>query len=104
MVRSLWLDDPRRVRPYELACVPGGGMGRVYLGWPTAGRPVAVTAIRAELADDPAFQSRFGRGDRCCAEVHGKFTALMADAPVGMAGQGVYPRALSRAASVNVAR
>jgi len=81
MVRSLQPDDPQRVGPKELARVLGG-MGQVYLDWPTDGRPVAVKVIRAELADDQESRNRFRREFAAARKVHGMFTALVADAPL----------------------
>jgi serine/threonine protein kinase len=54
--------DPRRIGPYRLVGRLGaGGMGRVYLGRPPAGRPVAIKVILEELAADPEFLVRFTR-------------------------------------------
>jgi serine/threonine protein kinase len=50
--------DPARIGPYRLIEVLGsGGMGQVYLGLSSAGRPVAVKVIRAELAADAEFRA-----------------------------------------------
>jgi serine/threonine protein kinase len=57
-------------------------MGRVYLGVSPGGRPVAVKAIRAELAADPDFRRRFGREVAAARRVSGVFTAIVVDADV----------------------
>src|SRR5690242_4574746 len=57
-------------------------MGRVYLGVSPGGRPVAVKAIRAELAADPEFRSRFGREVASARRVSGVYTAQVVDADV----------------------
>jgi hypothetical protein len=46
------------------------------------GRPVAVKMIRAELAADPDFRSRFSREVAAARRVNGLFTALVVDADV----------------------
>ena len=69
--------------PYRLVGQLGqGGMGRVYLGVSPGGRPVAVKAIRAELAADPQFRTRFGREVAAARLVSGVFTAQVVDADV----------------------
>ena len=57
-------------------------MGRVFLGVSPGGRPVAVKAIRAELAADPEFRARFGREVAAARRVSGVFTAQVVDADV----------------------
>ena len=57
-------------------------MGRVYLGVSPGGRPVAVKAIRSELAADPEFRARFGREVAAARRVSGVFTAQVVDADV----------------------
>jgi serine/threonine protein kinase len=57
-------------------------MGRVYLGVSPGGRPVAVKAIRAELAADPEFRTRFGREVASARRVSGVYTAQVVDADV----------------------
>ncbi len=62
MWRELQADDPELVGPYRLRGLLGaGGMGRVYLGVSPGGRPVAVKVIRADLAADAEFRTRFQR-------------------------------------------
>jgi eukaryotic-like serine/threonine-protein kinase len=57
-------------------------MGRVFLGVSPGGRPVAVKAIRPELAADPEFRARFGREVAAARRVSGMFTAQVVDADV----------------------
>ena len=62
MVKELQPGDPGMIGPYRLVGRLGqGGMGQVFLGVSPGGRPVAVKAIRAELASDPQFRERFAR-------------------------------------------
>jgi hypothetical protein len=73
--------DPVQVGPYRLAGVLGaGGMGRVFLGWPPDGRPVAVKVIRPELAADPEFRTRFRREVAAARAISGLYTAQVVDA------------------------
>jgi len=82
-VRELQPGDPSAIGPYRLVGQLGqGGMGRVYLGVSPGGRPVAVKAIRAELAADPQFRARFGREVAAARRVSGVFTAQVVDADV----------------------
>src|ERR1700749_691797 len=57
-------------------------LGGVFLGMSVGGRPVAVKIIRAELAADPDFRSRFSREVAAARRVNGLFTALVVDADV----------------------
>ena len=57
-------------------------MGRVFLGLSPGGRPVAVKAVRAELAADPEFRTRFGREVAAARRVSGVFTAPVVDADI----------------------
>jgi serine/threonine protein kinase len=83
MVRALQPADPRLIGPYRLVGQLGsGGMGRVFLAMSAGGRPVAVKMIRAELAADPDFRSRFSREVAAARRVNGLFTALVVDADV----------------------
>jgi len=53
-------EDPPEIGGYQLrARLGSGGMGRVYLGFSTAGRAVAVKVIHPALAQDPEFRTRF---------------------------------------------
>jgi serine/threonine protein kinase len=83
VVGELQPGDPQAIGPYRLVGQVGqGGMGRVYLGVSPGGRPVAVKAIRAELAADPQFRTRFGREVAAARRVSGVFTAQVVDADV----------------------
>jgi serine/threonine protein kinase len=83
MVRALQPADPRLIGPYRLVGQLGsGGMGQVFLAMSAGGRPVAVKMIRAELAADPDFRSRFSREVTAARRVNGLFTALVVDADV----------------------
>jgi eukaryotic-like serine/threonine-protein kinase len=74
-VSSVW------VGPYRLAGVLGaGGMGRVFLGWSSDGRPVAVKVIRPELAADPEFRTRFRREVAAARAISGRYTAQLVGA------------------------
>ena len=57
-------------------------MGRVFLGLSPGGRPVAVKVLRAELAADPEFRTRFGREVAAARRVSGVFTAPVVDADI----------------------
>lgn len=72
--------DPRRVGPYLLVAVlGGGGMGRIYLGRDAEGRPglAAVKVIRPEYAEDPQFRRRFEREVTALARVQGEYTSVL---------------------------
>jgi Protein kinase domain len=84
VLEELLPGDPVRVGPYRLTGVLGsGGMGRVFLGWSSGGRPVAVKVIRGDLAADPEFRRRFGREVEAARTVSGLYTALLIAADVG---------------------
>jgi len=69
------------VGPYWLLGRLGsGGMGRVYLGRSPGGRLVAVKLVRAELAEQADFRSRFAREVAAARTVSGLFTAPVVDA------------------------
>ncbi|GAA2459401.1 hypothetical protein GCM10010191_94550 [Actinomadura vinacea] len=79
-LRELQPHDPTRVGPYELdAKVGEGGMGAVYLGHGTDGRPVAVKVVRPELAGDRAFVARFNDECRNAERVASFCTAQVLD-------------------------
>jgi len=83
LVSELRPEDPQAIGPYRLVGQLGqGGMGRVFLGVSPGGRPVAVKAIRSELAADPEFRARFGREVSAARRVSGVFTAQVVDADV----------------------
>jgi len=76
--------DPRLVGPYLIMGRLGsGGMGQVFLGRSPGGRLVAVKVIRAELAEQAEFRSRFAREVAAARKVSGLFTAPVVDADVG---------------------
>jgi serine/threonine protein kinase len=78
---ELQAGDPSEIGPYRLVAVLGsGGMGRVYLGRSPGGRDVAVKVIRAELAADPEFRTRFRREVAAALLVNGLYTAAVVDA------------------------
>jgi peptide/nickel transport system substrate-binding protein len=80
-------DDPRRVGRYTLVARLGaGGMGRVFLGFSPAGRPMAVKVVHPELARDQAFLTRFKQEVAAARRVSGAYTA-----PVVDAGDGDFP-------------
>ena len=81
MWRELEPGDPERIGPYRLLGLLGtGGMGRVFLGVSPGGRPVAVKVIRADLAADAGFRTRFRREIAVAREVSGPFTAPVINA------------------------
>jgi serine/threonine protein kinase len=75
--------DPERIGRYRIIGRLGsGGMGRVYLGRSAGGRLLAIKVIRAELAEDPSFRTRFSREVDAAKKVSGVFTASVVDADV----------------------
>ncbi|MER6705672.1 serine/threonine-protein kinase, partial [Streptomyces fumanus] len=69
-MRPLGPGDPLRLGPYRIAGVLGaGGMGKVYLGHDTAGRPAAVKVLLPELAGDRHLAERFVREARTARTV-----------------------------------
>jgi serine/threonine protein kinase len=81
VVAELEPEDPRKVGPYLLLGRLGsGGMGWVYLGRSRGGRHVAVKVIRAELAGQADFRTRFAREVAAARTVSGVFTAPVVDA------------------------
>jgi serine/threonine protein kinase len=76
VMEPLRSDDPRRVGRYTLvARLDAGGMGRVYLGFSPAGRPMAVKVVHPELARDQAFLTRFKQEMAAARRVSGAYTA-----------------------------
>jgi Protein kinase domain len=70
--------DPEQVGGYVLLGRLGAGaMGQVYLGRSAAGRLVAVKTIKAELAEEPDFRTRFGQEVAAARRVSGAFTAAV---------------------------
>ena len=77
-MEPLRAEDPRRVGRYRLVARLGaGGMGRVFLGFSPAGRPVAVKVVHTELARDAAFRSRFRQEVTAARKVSGAYTAAV---------------------------
>jgi serine/threonine protein kinase len=84
---SMWQElqpgDPQLIGPYRIRGQLGvGGMGRVFLGVSEGGRPVAVKVVRADLAADPEFRTRFRREITVARKVSSQFTAPVIDADV----------------------
>ena len=80
-MQDLRSDDPASIGPYRLVSRIGwGGMGVVYLAEDANGRQVALKLVRSELADDPAFRSRFRREVHAGQRVGGICTARYIDA------------------------
>jgi hypothetical protein len=74
-------EDPAEVAGYRLrARLGSGGMGRVYLAFTAAGRPVALKVVRPELGDDGDFRDRFRQEVEVARRVHGLYTAQVLDA------------------------
>ncbi|MGW7574185.1 serine/threonine-protein kinase [Streptomyces sp. NPDC054765] len=77
----LGAQDPRRIGDYHLIGRLGeGGMGRVFLARSDRGRTVAVKLVRAELAGEEEFRTRFRREVRAARQVGGEWTAPVLDA------------------------
>ena len=73
--------DPGRVGRYRLSARLGaGGMGVVYLGAGEDGRPVAVKVLRAQLAEDIEFRTRFSREVNALVRVEGVCTVRVIEA------------------------
>ncbi|MEY9950061.1 hypothetical protein ABH937_007177 [Kitasatospora sp. GAS1066B] len=69
-------EDPRIVGPYRLHRRLGaGGMGVVYLGSDRKGQRVALKLIRAELAEDVEFRTRFAREVAAASRIRAGCTA-----------------------------
>ncbi len=83
MWQELQPGDPQAIGPYRIRGQLGvGGMGRVFLGVSEGGRPVAVKVVRADLAADPEFRTRFRREIAVARKVSSQFTAPVIDADV----------------------
>ncbi|MEV5378346.1 serine/threonine-protein kinase [Streptomyces nondiastaticus] len=73
-------DDPPVVGGYQLVARLGsGGMGKVYLSYTPAGRPVAIKVIRPEFAEDLEFRRRFADEVAAARRVQGLCTAPVLD-------------------------
>ncbi|MFI5762460.1 serine/threonine-protein kinase [Streptomyces sp. NPDC051563] len=80
---ALSADDPREIGGYRLhARLGAGGMGVVYLAHTPGGRPIALKAVRRELASDPEFRRRFAQEVASARRIHGLFTAQVIDSGV----------------------
>jgi hypothetical protein len=78
--KPLRATDPRRVGPYAIVAVlGGGGMGRIYLGRAPEGPSelAAVKVIRPEYAEDEGFRRRFERESAALARVRGEQAAVL---------------------------
>ncbi|MGI5349866.1 serine/threonine-protein kinase [Streptomyces sp. CA-250714] len=74
-------EDPVGIGGYRLLRRLGaGGMGRVYLGRSAGGRTVAVKLVKAELAADPLFRTRFRMEVAAARRVAERWTAPVLDA------------------------
>ena len=83
VAQELRPQDPRLVGPYWIVGRLGsGGMGQVFLGRSPGGRLVAVKVVRAELAEQAEFRSRFAREVAAARTVSGLFTASVVDADI----------------------
>jgi serine/threonine protein kinase len=73
--------DPERIGPYViLGRLGAGAMGLVYLGRSAAGRLVAVKTIKADLAEEAGFRTRFAQEVAAARRVSGFFTAAVVEA------------------------
>jgi eukaryotic-like serine/threonine-protein kinase len=80
-MQPLTSDDPASIGGYRLeARLGSGGMGRVYLAFTPAGRPVALKVVRSDLGDDRDFRIRFGQEIQAARRVRGLYTAELIDA------------------------
>nr|WSX78576.1 serine/threonine protein kinase [Streptomyces sp. NBC_00899] len=80
-MEQLRADDPQRIGTYRLLGRLGtGGMGVVFLARSDRGRTVAVKLVRAELAAQEEFRTRFRREVLAARRVGGSWTAPVLDA------------------------
>jgi eukaryotic-like serine/threonine-protein kinase len=80
-MQPLTSDDPATIGGYRLeARLGSGGMGRVYLAFTPAGRPVALKVVRSDLSDDEDFRIRFEQEIQAAQRVRGLYTAELIDA------------------------
>ncbi|MEU2248012.1 protein kinase [Streptomyces sp. NPDC019224] len=81
MLGPLRDDSPRTIGPYTiLARLGAGGMGEVFLGdRGDSTAPVAVKTVRRDVAQDPAFRSRFRREITVARSVTGNHLAPLLD-------------------------
>ncbi|MGH8876226.1 MAG: serine/threonine protein kinase [Stackebrandtia sp.] len=75
--------DPRTIGRYRLLAVLGeGGMGRVYLGYDSDRRWVAVKRILPQFSRDDGFRRRFALEVRAATQVTGASTVKVVDSDV----------------------
>ena len=75
-MEPLSAEDPQKIGEFRLhARLGSGGMGRVYLGFSPAGRPVAIKVVHSQFARDPEFLQRFSREVAAARAVSGMYTA-----------------------------
>jgi Protein kinase domain/F5/8 type C domain len=80
-MQPLTSDDPVMIGGYRLqARLGAGGMGRVYLAFTAAGRPVALKVVRSDLGNDQDFRVRFRQEIQAAQRVRGLYTAELIDA------------------------
>ena len=80
-MQPLTSDDPVMIGGYRLqARLGSGGMGRVYLAFTPAGRPVALKVVRSDLGGDQDFRVRFRQEIQAAQRVRGLYTAELIDA------------------------
>ncbi|MGV9426915.1 serine/threonine-protein kinase [Streptomyces sp. NPDC003656] len=78
---SLRDGDPAEIGGYPLeARLGSGGMGTVFLGRTSSGRPVAIKLIHRQFAEDDEFRTRFRQEVAAARRVSGAFTAAVVDA------------------------
>ncbi|MCX4553617.1 serine/threonine-protein kinase [Streptomyces sp. NBC_01387] len=78
---SLRGGDPAEIGGYLLeARLGSGGMGTVFLGRMSSGRPVAIKLIHQQFAADDEFRIRFRQEVAAARRVSGAFTAAVIDA------------------------
>ena len=81
LVQGLQAGDPQLIGPYRVVRRLGsGGMGHVFLARSPGGRLLTIKVIRAELAGDLEFRTRFRREVAAARSVSGLFTAPVVDA------------------------
>jgi Protein kinase domain/F5/8 type C domain len=80
-MQPLTSDDPVQIGSYRLqARLGAGGMGRVYLAFTPAGRPVALKVVQSGIGDDLDFLVRFRQEIQAAQRVRGLYTAELIDA------------------------